>query len=281
MDIKVIVTDIDGTLLNSKSQLNPKTKETLLKLQRNGYHLVLASGRPTPSVVDIAKELEMDHYDSYILTFNGAHVMNYQSKEVIYQQPLSVEASKAILAHLESFDVVPMICIGDTMYVEDVFSGMVEYKGSMINIIEYESRSGNYKLCEVDNLKDFVSQPLSKILITGNVDYLEANLESFKEPFNDTNTITKSADFFVEFTDFEVDKARSLETILNRLGVSMDNVIAFGDGMNDLTLLQSAKIGVAMENSSQTLKDFADYVTDSNDNDGIVTALEHFGIKAL
>lgn len=281
MEIKVIVTDLDGTLLNSNSQINPKTKETLLKLQRDGYHLVLASGRPTPSVVGIAKELEMDLYDSYILTFNGAHVMNFQSKEVIYQQPLSVESSKAILGHLESFEVVPMVCIDDTMYVEDVFSGMVEHQGVMKNIIEFESRIGNYKLCEVNNLKDFVSQPLSKILITGNVDYLEANLEAFREPFATTNTITKSADFFVEFTDFGVDKARSLETILSKIGASMENVIAFGDGMNDLTLIQSAKIGVAMGNSSQTLKSYANYVTDSNDNDGIVLALEHFGIKAL
>lgn len=281
MEIKVIVTDLDGTLLNSNSQINPKTKETLLKLQRDGYHLVLASGRPTPSVVGIAKELEMDLYDSYILTFNGAHVMNFQSKEVIYQQPLSVESSKAILGHLESFEVVPMVCIDDTMYVEDVFAGMVEHQGVMKNIIEFESRIGNYKLCEVNNLKDFVSQPLSKILITGNVDYLEANLEAFREPFATTNTITKSADFFVEFTDFGVDKARSLETILNKIGASMENVIAFGDGMNDLTLVQSAKIGVAMGNSSQTLKSHANYVTDSNDNDGIVLALEHFGIKAL
>lgn len=281
MEIKVIVTDLDGTLLNSNSQINPKTKETLLKLQRDGYHLVLASGRPTPSVVGIAKELEMDLYDSYILTFNGAHVMNFQSKEVIYQQPLSVESSKAILGHLESFEVVPMVCIDDTMYVEDVFAGMVEHQGVMKNIIEFESRIGNYKLCEVNNLKDFVSQPLSKILITGNVDYLEANLEAFREPFATTNTITKSADFFVEFTDFGVDKARSLETILNKIGASMENVIAFGDGMNDLTLIQSAKIGVAMGNSSQTLKSHANYVTDSNDNDGIVLALEHFGIKAL
>lgn len=278
MEIKVIVTDLDGTLLNSNSQINPKTKETLLKLQRDGYHLVLASGRPTPSVVGIAKELEMDLYDSYILTFNGAHVMNFQSKEVIYQQPLSVESSKAILGHLESFKVVPMVCIDDTMYVEDVFSGMVEHQGVMKNIIEFESRIGNYKLCEVNNLKDFVSQPLSKILITGNVDYLEANLEAFREPFATTNTITKSADFFVEFTDFGVDKARSLETILNKIGASMENVIAFGDGMNDLTLIQSAKIGVAMGNSSQTVKSHANYVTDSNDNDGIVLALEHFGI---
>lgn len=281
MEIKVIVTDLDGTLLNSNSQINPKTKETLLKLQRDGYHLVLASGRPTPSVVGIAKELEMDLYDSYILTFNGAHVMNFQSKEVIYQQPLSVESSKAILGHLESFEVVPMVCIDNTMYVEDVFAGIVEHQGVIKNIIEFESRIGNYKLCEVNNLKDFVSQPLSKILITGNVDYLEANLEAFREPFATTNTITKSADFFVEFTDFGVDKAKSLETILNKIGASMENVIAFGDGMNDLTLIQSAKIGVAMGNSSQTLKSYANYVTDSNDNDGIVLALEHFGIKAL
>lgn len=280
MEIKVIVLDLDGTLLNSQSKVNPKTKETLLKLQENGYHVVLASGRPTPSVVGIAKELQMDKYDSYILTFNGAHVMNFQTKEAIYEQPLSVEAAKKILKHLESFNVVPMVCIDNTMYVKDVYSGMVLHQGIMKNIIEFESRIGDYKLCEVDNLHDFVDVPLSKILITGNVDYLEENLELFKEPFTATNTISKSADFFVEFTDIGVDKARSLETILERIGATKENVIAFGDGMNDFTLLQSAKIGVAMGNAPQQLKEAANYVTLSNDNDGIVSALEHFGIIA-
>ena len=280
MDIKVIVLDLDGTLLNSKSQINSKTKETLINLQSNGYHVVLASGRPTPSVVGIAKELEMDKYDSYILTFNGAHVMNYKTKEVVYQQPLSVESAKSVLAHLENFDVVPMVCIDNTMYVKDVYSGFVEHEGQLKNILEFEARIGNYKLAEVDSLKDFVSVPLSKILITGNVDYLSDNLEAFKEPFHGLNTITKSADFFVEFTDYGVDKAKSLDEILNRLGLSRENVIAFGDGMNDYTLLQAAKVGVAMGNATSALKEIADYVTDTNDNDGIVSGLEKYQIKA-
>lgn len=280
MEIKVIVLDLDGTLLNSKSVISQETKQTLINLQENGYHIVLASGRPTPSVVGIAKELQMDKFDSYILTFNGAHVMNFQTEDVIHQQPLSVEAAKNILKHLETFNVTPMICINDTMYVEDVYSGMVMHQGVLKNIIEFESRIGNYKLCEVDNLHDFLNVPLSKILITGNVNYLEDHLDQFRAPFIETNIITKSADYFVEFTDIGVDKARSLQTILTRLGVSNENVIAFGDGMNDYTLLQSAQIGVAMGNASQELKDASNYVTLSNDDDGIVSALEHFGIKA-
>lgn len=280
MDIKIIVLDLDGTLLNSQSKISDKTKETLINLQENGYHLVLASGRPTPSVVGVAKELRMDEFDSYILTFNGAHVMNYKTKEVIYEQPLSVDSAKAVLGHLEQFEVVPMICIEDTMYVKDVYSGFVEHEGQIKNILEFEARIGNYKLAEVDNLKDFVSVPLSKILITGNVDYLSEKLEAFREPFKGLNTITKSADFFVEFTDYGVDKAKSLNQILERLGMTRENVIAFGDGMNDYTLLEAAKIGVAMGNATPSLKEIADYITETNDNDGVVKGLEKFGIKA-
>lgn len=274
--INTIVLDLDGTLLNSEGAINPLTKQTLIDIQSKGFHVILATGRPTPGVIKSAQELELAYHDGYVLTFNGAHTMNFATREVVYENTLSTDLAKEVLAHLENYQVHPMICIDEYMYVEDVYAGVVNLNGEKLNIIQYEARGCNYKLCEVDNLVSFTKTPLYKVLITGEPEYLDANLESMKAALSDKVTIAKSAPFFVEFTNKGVDKSKSLTTILNRIGVTHENVIAFGDGMNDYSLLENAKIGVAMGNATQALKDVANYVTDTNDNDGIVSALKHF-----
>ena len=278
MTIRALVLDLDGTLLNSKSEINPKTKETLLKLQQEGLHVILASGRPTPSVLNIAQELELDKYNGHIITFNGAHVMNFATKETLFEQPLSVASSIEILAHLDTFNVAPMICIDDMMYVEDVYAGIIDFKGGKYNVIEHEARSGKYKICEVDSLKTFVHKPLYKVLVTGEVADLDRHLESIKHPFKDKYTINKSADFFIELTDFNVDKARALQHVLDVFDLKQEHVMAIGDGMNDVTLLEFAAIGVVMGNAPKAVQKYGNYITDTNDNDGIVKAVHHFNL---
>lgn len=276
--INTIVLDLDGTLLNSEGVINPLTKQTLIDIQSKGFHVILATGRPTPGVVKSAQDLELASHDGYVLTFNGAHTMNFATREVVYENTLSTNLAKEVLSHLENYDVHPMICIDEYMYVEDVYASVVNLNGEPLNIIQYEARGCNYKLCEVDNLVSFTKTPLYKVLITGEPEYLDANLEAMKAALSDKVTIAKSAPFFVEFTNKGVDKSQSLTTILDRIGVTHENVIAFGDGMNDYSLLENAKIGVAMGNATQSLKDIANYVTDTNDNDGIVSALKHFNL---
>lgn len=278
MNRKVIALDLDGTLLNSKGDINPLTKQTLIALQQQGHHVVLATGRPTPGVLKSAAQLELDQHDGYVLTFNGGHVMNYATGEVIYENPLQLELAKEVLSYLKNFDVVPMIYLNDYMYVEDVYAGFVEVDGKTLNILEYEARSCNYKLAEVDSLLDFITTPLSKILITGNVDYLAQHVDVFKKHFEGRVTIAKSAPFFIEFTNNGVDKGKSLEHILKRLDLTKEAMISFGDGMNDYSMLKAAGIGVAMGNAQDQLKEIADFHTTSNDEDGIVHALKQLQI---
>lgn len=278
MAIKAIVLDLDGTLLTSTGVISPNTKEALIQALRSGISVFLASGRPTPSVVGTAEALELDRHNGYIITFNGAHVMNFSTKETVFQQTMSVEDSKEVLKFLENYNVVPMICIDDRMYVKDVFSGFIHHQGIVKNILEFESRIGNYKLTEVDNLADSLKDELYKILITGEPDYLDANMDVLTQPFIESKTMSRSADYFVEYTDHGVDKAKALDKVLNKLNIHQNEVIAFGDGMNDATLLEYAGIGVAMANANPSLLPFADYITDSNDEDGIVSALKHFNI---
>ncbi|WP_041140064.1 Cof-type HAD-IIB family hydrolase [Beduini massiliensis] len=273
MSIKVIIMDVDGTLTNSQKIVTPKTKEALMKAQKAGAILILASGRPTSGLRDLAAELEMDKHHGLLVAFNGSKVIDCETGETLFNQAMSVEEGKAVLEHMKKFDVMPMIDKGDYMHVNDVFAGMLENNGNPINIIQYESRGGKFKLCEQEDLAAFVDYPLNKILTAGEPDYLQAHYKEMMEPFDGKLSCMFTAPFYFEFTAQGIDKAKALDTVLIPKGYKVEEMVAFGDGHNDASMVKYAGTGVAMANAVQDLKDIADAVTLSNEEDGIAEYL--------
>ncbi len=273
MGIKAIVMDVDGTLANDKKEISQKTKEILLKAQKQGILLVLASGRPTPGLIQFGTELEMDKNNGLLVSFNGSKVVNFQTKEEIFNKPMTVEEGKAVLEHMKKFNVKPMIDKDDYMYVNNVYDCMIQFKGKDFNVIEYESRGGNYKLCEVEDLAGFVDYPLNKILTTSDPEYLQEHYLEMMEPFKDRLNCMFTGPFYFEITAKDIDKAKALETVFKPLNIKREEVIAFGDGHNDISIIKYAGIGVAMENAVLDLKEIADEVTLSNNHDGIAESL--------
>lgn len=267
--LKTIVLDIDGTLLTSEKIISDKTKNCLIDLQQQGNKVILASGRPTTGMMSLSKELKMDQYHGLLVSYNGSKVIDCSTNEELFNQAMSVEDGKAVLEHMKQFDVSPMIDKEDYMYVNDVFGCVIDYKGKPFNIIEYESRGGQYKLCEKDDLAAFLDYPINKILTAAQPDYLARVAKDMMAPFKDKLNCVFTADFYFEFTAKGIDKAKALDTVLRPLEIFPEDVIAFGDGHNDKTMLHYAGVGVAMANAVEDLKNSADVVTLSNDQDGI------------
>ncbi|WP_123052801.1 Cof-type HAD-IIB family hydrolase [Clostridium sp. JN-1] len=272
-NIKVIIMDVDGTLTNSKKVITEKTKNALIKSQKAGAILVLASGRPTSGLINFARELKMDENNGFLVSFNGSKVIDCQTNEVLFNETMSIEEGQAVLEHMKNFDVKPMIDKGDYMYVNDVFNNQIKYKGKPFNIIQYEARGDKFKLCETDDLAAFADYPLNKILTAGEPKYLEANYKKMMEPFKDTLNCMFTADFYFEFTAKGIDKAKALDSVLIPMGYKKEEMIAFGDGHNDASMVKYAGIGVAMANAVDDLKSIADEVTLSNEEDGIAYTL--------
>ena len=275
-NIKVIIMDVDGTLTNSKKVISKKTKDALIKAQKVGVLLILASGRPTSGLMDFARELEMDKNNGLLVSFNGSKVINCQTNGVLFNETMSVEYGQAVLEHMKKFDVKPIIDKGDYMYVNDVFNNQINYNGSPFNIIEYESRGGKFKLCEVDDLSAFADYPLNKILTAGESEYLKSHYKEMMEPFKDTLTCMFTAPFYFEFTAKGIDKAKALDAVLIPMGYKKEEMIAFGDGHNDASMVKYAGVGVAMANAVDDLKSIADEVTLSNEEDGIAYTLSKY-----
>lgn len=271
-DIRVILLDIDGTLTNSKKQITPRTKEALLKAQEHGVTLVLSSGRPDQGLYRWAEELEMTTHGGLFVCFNGGKVINCQTKEVLYNHPLPVQDAKAVLEHVKQFDVVPVISKGEYMYVTNVFNHDLKIP-HQVNILEYESRGNGYLLCEVRDLAQFADFELNKILLYGQPEYLNEHYQEISEPFTNRLNAMFTAPIYYEFTAKNVDKATALHSALMPLGFKPEEMIAFGDAQNDISMLQYAGIGVAMGNAVEEVKQIADEITASNDEDGIALSL--------
>ncbi|MBC1547927.1 HAD family phosphatase [Listeria sp. FSL L7-1435] len=273
MTTQAIILDIDGTLLNDDKKISAKTKEALITAQQNGVKLILASGRPTTGMHLYAEQLEMEKYHGLLVSYNGAKVVDCQTKEELFNQALTVSEGKAVLEHMKNFEVKVMIDKDNYMYVNDVFDCYVPYKGEEINIIQYESRGGNFKLCEKDDLAAFLDYRISKILTAGDPAYMQENYQAMMTPFKDSLNCVFTADFYFEFTAQGIDKAKALDTVLTPLGIHPENIIAFGDGHNDITMVEYAGTGIAMSNAVPELKAAASSVTLSNNEDGIAHVL--------
>ncbi|WP_077865261.1 Cof-type HAD-IIB family hydrolase [Clostridium saccharobutylicum] len=275
-NIKVIIMDVDGTLTNSKKLITETTKDALIKAQDNGAILILASGRPTSGLMDFAKELKMNENHGLLISFNGAKVVDCETNEVLFNKTMSVKEGQAVLEHMKKFDVKPMIDKGDYMYVNDVFNNQIHNNDELFNIIQYEARGGKFKLCEKDDLSAFADYPLNKILTAGDPEYLQAHYKEMMEPFKDTLSCMFTAPFYFEFTAEGIDKAKALDTVLIPMGYKKEEMIAFGDGHNDASMVKYAGIGVAMANAVDDLKTIADEVTLSNEDDGIAYTLSKY-----
>lgn len=263
---EIIVLDLDGTLTNRDKVITPRTKAALMEAQRRGKKVVLASGRPTPGVLPLAEELEMKNYGGYILSFNGGMIMNCATGEVVFSQLLPQEANRRIIELAEEHRV-------DFLTYED---DHIVTNNKENEYGQKESWITHMPLVEKENLKDYLNFPVPKFLLLDDGDYLALVEPKVKAALGKNFSVYRSEPFFLEVLPKGIDKALSLARLLEVIGLTKEEMIACGDGYNDLSMIQFAGLGVAMENAVLSVRKVADYITDSNNDDGVGKVVEKF-----
>ena len=265
MKYKMIALDIDGTLASSEHKILPETKEALIKAQEKGLKVILASGRPTPGVINLAKELKLEEFGGFILSYNGGRITNVKTKEVIHEVFLTPEEAHEIYDFAKENNVNIMAYDGDDIITENED----EYS-------QLESHINTMPLKLTDDFKKAVINQTIKTLTTGNPEMLAEVEKKYIEKFGERFSVCRSMPFFLEVMPYGINKALSLGRLLNKLDLSPADLVACGDGFNDIEMVKYAGLGVAMGNATNEVKAVADYVTRSNDDNGIVDVLEKF-----
>lgn len=266
MKKKALILDIDGTLTNSEKEITSATKEAIQELMCRGHKVILASGRPTPGMRRYEEELELEKYGGYLLSFNGARIVDCTTGEVIYQK------------------ILPQTLIpGLYRFAEKQGCGLITYLGSEVisafradEYIALEARINGLPIREVSNFPDFVDFAVNKCLMTAEPEKAAVFEKQLVEKYGEYASIYRSEPFFIEIMSQKVDKASSLDKILPVLGIAREDTVCCGDGFNDISMIAYAGVGVAMGNAQQAVKDAADYITATNDEDGLVQVIEKF-----
>lgn len=269
--IRMIGVDLDGTLLNSEKQLTAYTREVLKKAIEQEVAVVVATGRPFSGVPD-----ELKHFPRirYALTANGARILDMQKQKVVYENLLSVESSEKVIDILRKHHAIHEFFVDGVGYMnEDGLKNvyayfedphMAEYlQSTRIPVKDVKEKLQTMK-CEVDKLQGIFRNQKDK-----------------EEALEELNTlsgivVTAAMDNNLEINKEGTNKGLGLLQLGKSLGISREEIMACGDGGNDVEMLKEVGFAVAMANGSDPVKKAADFVTVSNDEDGVAKAIERF-----
>lgn len=266
MKYKLLVLDLDGTLTNTRKEVTAHTRTTLIKAQEQGLKIVLASGRPTYGIAPLANLLQLDKYEGYVLSYNGGEIIDWKTGELLYKNLLDPE----VLPYLYQ-------CANDNHFAIVTYDGeyvLTEYpddeyvlKEALLNVM---------KIKKVDNFLKAVQHPIAKCLIVGEPTRLAVLEKEMYNHLHDRMGVFRSEPYFLELVPKGIDKAQSLAVLLKEIGMIKDEMIAVGDGFNDLSMIKYAGLGVAMSNAQEVVKENADFITLSNEEDGVAHVVEKF-----
>jgi Cof subfamily protein (haloacid dehalogenase superfamily) len=270
MSYKMIVLDLDDTLLRDDHTISERTKQALMAAQEMGVKVVLASGRPTFGMKHIAEELSLAKYGSFILSFNGGKILNCQTFEEIFSSTLTPKAVHSLYEISRREGVYIHTYVGDEIITEE------ENPYTTI-----ESDLTGLPINVVDKFIDAVSEPVVKVLMVDAPEKLKVVETKLQAELAEEFSVMRSKPFFLEFTEKGVTKGTSLNQLIQVFGINRDEVIAIGDSYNDLAMIEFAGLGVAMGNAPDDIKKIADFVTDTNMNDGVAKVVEEFVLNKI
>lgn len=266
MEYKLLVLDLDGTLTNAKKEITPRNLEALIRVQEQGIHLVLASGRPTYGIVPLAEELRMKEFGGYILSYNGGEIINWETGEMIYENVLPIDVVPVLYDCARNNNLSILTYDGPEIVTEHPEDPYVE-KEAFLNKMAVRATN--------DFLTD-ITLPAAKCLIVGDPQRILPVESELSVKLQGRINVFRSEPYFLELVPQGIDKAQSLSVLIEELGISRKEVIAIGDGYNDLSMIKFAGLGVAMGNAQEPVKKAADYITLSNEDDGVAEVVEIF-----
>ena len=269
MNFQILALDLDGTLTNSSKEISEPTLKALIEIQEQGKKVVLASGRPTNGVAPLAEQLRLGDYGSYILSFNGGRITNCQTKEIIYNKTLPMDCAKPIYDMVLEYKDQGLDLV--TYTPDALISGICPNKYT-----ELESRINHMPIIRVDDFLSYIKEAPNKFLITGDSAVISKIQKKIIARFRSYLSVYCSDPFFLEIMPSGIDKAHSLLRLLTSSGLTADEMICCGDGYNDITMIETAGLGVAMANAQPAVLEKADFVTKSNDEDGVLHVINQF-----
>ena len=260
MGYKLIALDVDGTIRSHDRPTSERTRRAIQKVKDSGAHVTIATGRSYRSGASAASDVNLT---APIVTFQGAHVADPTTGKALWHVPLTPDMTSATLDSLSDWDDVEVVGYrGDEIFV----TGLTDWASA------YGERTG-VRVRVVDSA-GFVSNSMSRIVVRGEECVIERLERWLKNRFDGDMYVTRSLPYFCEILHPHGGKDKALEWLCGYLGVNPDQTIAFGNGYNDVQMLEWARMAVAVGDAVSEVLEVADVVAPPMEEDGVAQILE-------
>ena len=272
MAIRIILLDLDGTLLTHDKQLSPGNRAALERAVAMGIWIVPSTGRFYQGMPAVVRELP---FVRYAVTINGAQVYDGKEDAVLHRAEIAPAAAERVFDRLDALPVIYDCFLDGWGYMDARHYAQIDrfIADPRVNRMVKDLRR------PVEDFRAFIrreNRPLQKIqMFFRDLDRRREALEVLPRDLPDM-AVTSSIPNNIEINDKAATKGEALRFLCRHLGVDVRDAMAFGDGSNDMSMIRAAGIGVAMANADPALRAAADYVTDTNDADGVARAIEKF-----
>jgi len=272
LNIKLIATDLDGTLLNKSTTITQRNIDALKAASDKGILIVPATGRLFEGIPECVRTLP---FLSYSINVNGSTIYDYKKKDYVYSIGMKPETAVKILDYIDDYDILYDAYINEWGYMgkEHLALAHTCIPEPFLTLVRTYRKP-------VDNLKEHIlemNMPVEKVqLFNSNKGVIGDIFDDIKEKFKDEVDVTSSLENNIEICDINANKGKTLLKLAEMIGIKPEEIMAFGDGGNDISMLESVGFGVAMGNARDKVKAAAKYVTDDSLNDGVAAAIEKF-----
>lgn len=266
--IKLVAIDLDGTLLNDEGKLSLNNLKALYYAEEKGAKVVITTGRPYITTKEIVEEIGLKGPSDYLITFNGGQIQKARDGELLVGDTLS---KKEVITWYEELSRVelPMNLIDQQMVYEPL-----RYP---INVESYYLRDISQAPSQKIDFYDFDAEHrFNKIIVSTEEKYLEEKLLLINEKLSDDYNLSYSFPHLLEISGLGISKASALEKLTEKLEIKPEQVMAIGDQINDLSMMAFAGVSVAVENAIPEIKQLADFITSTNNEDGVARAIYTF-----
>ena len=286
---KLVAIDLDGTMLNSYGMVTEKTKQVIKNTIDKGTEVIIASGRPIDSIKTIAKEIGSENY---FIAGNGALIYDIKKDEITYEKFMNKQKVLEIIKICEENSIAYNIYTEKTIIAKGLKYNVLYYykenlkkeenKKTNITIVEdvyeYIKNLENEKFLKItvcDETKSVFNSIIRKLRTVEDIDVLDVLHMSRKMIKQGTEDVPIEY-YYTEISLKDVDKWNAIEYLANKMNISKDEIIAIGDNINDKEMIENAKVGIAMGQSTPVITEIADFVTTNNNEDGVAKALEKY-----
>ena len=273
--IKLIAIDMDGTLLNEKKHIEKAQKEAIHEAIEAGIKIVLCTGRPLYGILPFYKELGLHELDQegYVILNNGCSVHKTKDWELIECSEITPDDMEYLYKFSEKYDI-NFTLVDETHYfnigrkpTKELIMDAQFVFSDITDITLEEAKSGKYKIV--------------KVMFLGDPEEMKKFQTEYEDTIKERYEGVLSQSYVYEVLPKGYNKGTGLKNLAEKLGIKQEEVMAIGDGNNDVEMLEYANYGVAMGNASELARNAAKYTTDTNENDGVAKAIRKYALNKL